>query len=316
MGAPDAEQADDAAAADVDQVLGEQVVAQVGRALLAAEERDVAGLAASRPGRRGRSGRRSGRRRRWPRAGSRPAAARRRSGPSTYSSSSGLPDSIEKPPPPKATIWRSALSIGKWSRARRRSVVVQRSEVRQAPSPACTVGLRCARSRAATSGRLTNTTYSSRYFTDEIPEHAIPPASMPARAAYQLIHDELNLDGNPALNLASFVTTWMEPEAQQLATETLNRNFVDQDEYPQTEADPPARGQHDRRALQRAPTAASPAARRRSAPRRRSCSACSPTSGAGASGAATTAPSRTSSSAPTSTPAGRSSRATSTSSSG
>jgi glutamate decarboxylase len=58
---------------------------------------------------------------------------------------------------------------------------------------------------------------------------------MPARAAYQLIHDELNLDGNPALNLASFVTTWMEPEAQALATETLNRNFVDQDEYPQTE---------------------------------------------------------------------------------
>jgi glutamate decarboxylase len=86
------------------------------------------------------------------------------------------------------------------------------------------------------SGRLTNTTYSSRYFTDEVPEHRIPAASMPARAAYQLIHDELNLDGNPALNLASFVTTWMEPEAQQLATETLNRNFVDQDEYPQTEA--------------------------------------------------------------------------------
>lgn len=84
-------------------------------------------------------------------------------------------------------------------------------------------------------GRLTNTTYSSRYFTDEIPEHRIPTGSMPARAAYQLIHDELNLDGNPALNLASFVTTWMEPEAQALATETLNRNFVDQDEYPQTE---------------------------------------------------------------------------------
>jgi glutamate decarboxylase len=84
-------------------------------------------------------------------------------------------------------------------------------------------------------GRLTNTTYSSRYFTDEVPEHAIPDGEMPARAAYQLIHDELQLDGNPALNLASFVTTWMEPEAQVLAAETLNRNFVDQDEYPQTE---------------------------------------------------------------------------------
>jgi glutamate decarboxylase len=84
-------------------------------------------------------------------------------------------------------------------------------------------------------GRLTNTTYSSRYFAEEVPEHEIPASSMPARAAYQLIHDELDLDGNPALNLASFVTTWMEPEARQLAAETLNRNFVDQDEYPQTE---------------------------------------------------------------------------------
>ncbi|HEX8959517.1 MAG TPA: glutamate decarboxylase [Solirubrobacterales bacterium] len=84
-------------------------------------------------------------------------------------------------------------------------------------------------------GRLTSSTYGDRYFTEAIPEHEIPPRAMPARAAYQLIHDELDLDGNPTLNLASFVTTWMEPEAQRLATETLNRNFVDQDEYPQTE---------------------------------------------------------------------------------
>lgn len=95
--------------------------------------------------------------------------------------------------------------------------------------------MRKVRSGEEEAGTLANTTYASRYFVDEIPAHAIPEGSMPARAAYQLIHDELNLDGNPALNLASFVTTWMEPEAQQLATETLNRNFVDQDEYPQTE---------------------------------------------------------------------------------
>jgi glutamate decarboxylase len=94
--------------------------------------------------------------------------------------------------------------------------------------------IRKVRSGEDEAGTLT-TTYSGRYFTDEVPEHEIPQGSMPARAAYQLIHDELNLDGNPALNLASFVTTWMEPEAQALATETLNRNFVDQDEYPQTE---------------------------------------------------------------------------------
>ena len=57
---------------------------------------------------------------------------------------------------------------------------------------------------------------------------------MPADAAYQICHDELNLDGNPALNLASFVTTWMEPEAERLIVESLNKNYVDQDEYPQT----------------------------------------------------------------------------------
>jgi glutamate decarboxylase len=95
--------------------------------------------------------------------------------------------------------------------------------------------MRRVRSGAGEAGTLTGTTYGDRYFTEAIPEHEIPPGSMPARAAYQLIHDELDLDGNPALNLASFVTTWMEPEAQRLATETLNRNFVDQDEYPQTE---------------------------------------------------------------------------------
>ncbi|HYA45582.1 MAG TPA: glutamate decarboxylase, partial [Acidimicrobiales bacterium] len=51
---------------------------------------------------------------------------------------------------------------------------------------------------------------------------------------YQIIHDELNLDGNPALNLASFVTTWMEPEADKLMAESFGRNFIDADEYPQT----------------------------------------------------------------------------------
>jgi glutamate decarboxylase len=58
---------------------------------------------------------------------------------------------------------------------------------------------------------------------------------MPADAAYRLVADELNLDGNPALNLASFVTTWMEPEADRLGAETANRNLIDQQEYPRTQ---------------------------------------------------------------------------------
>lgn len=58
---------------------------------------------------------------------------------------------------------------------------------------------------------------------------------MPANVALQLVRDELNLDGNPALNLASFVTTWMEAEANELIIDNINKNLIDQFQYPQTE---------------------------------------------------------------------------------
>jgi glutamate decarboxylase len=85
------------------------------------------------------------------------------------------------------------------------------------------------------SEREYTTTYGSRYFAKSVPKYEMPEEGMPARAAYQIIHDELNLDGNPALNLASFVTTWMEPEADKLIMESIGKNYVDNDEYPQTE---------------------------------------------------------------------------------
>jgi glutamate decarboxylase len=78
-------------------------------------------------------------------------------------------------------------------------------------------------------------TYARRCFSHDIPKYRLPAQGMSADAAYQLVHDELNLDGNPALNLASFVTSWMEPQADRLAAETLDKNLIDQDEYPQTE---------------------------------------------------------------------------------
>src|ERR1700676_3255192 len=52
--------------------------------------------------------------------------------------------------------------------------------------------------------------------------------------AYQLVHDELLLDGNARLNLATFVTTWMEPQADRLMAECADKNMIDKDEYPQT----------------------------------------------------------------------------------
>jgi glutamate decarboxylase len=78
-------------------------------------------------------------------------------------------------------------------------------------------------------------TYAGRSFSHDIPKYRLPAEGIAAEAAYQLVHDELNLDGNPSLNLASFVTSWMEPQADRLAAQTLAKNLIDQDEYPQTE---------------------------------------------------------------------------------
>jgi glutamate decarboxylase len=69
-----------------------------------------------------------------------------------------------------------------------------------------------------------------------IPSLRLPDEPMEAEAAYQFIHDELMLDGSSRLNLATFVTTWMEPQAEKLMAETFDKNMIDKDEYPATAA--------------------------------------------------------------------------------
>ena len=76
--------------------------------------------------------------------------------------------------------------------------------------------------------------YGTRYNAQPTPKFKIPSKGQDAKAAYQLIHDELSLDGNPSLNLASFVHTWMPEEADKLMIENMNKNLIDQDEYPIT----------------------------------------------------------------------------------
>jgi glutamate decarboxylase len=71
-------------------------------------------------------------------------------------------------------------------------------------------------------------------------ERLVPPKNrfaedpVPSEVAYQLIHDELLLDGSARLNLATFVTTWMEPQARVLMAECVDKNMIDKDEYPAT----------------------------------------------------------------------------------
>ena len=68
-----------------------------------------------------------------------------------------------------------------------------------------------------------------------IPTHELSEiGELPPDVAYQIVHDELMLDGNARLNLATFVTTWMEPQAERLMAECFDKNMIDKDEYPQT----------------------------------------------------------------------------------
>ena len=76
--------------------------------------------------------------------------------------------------------------------------------------------------------------YASPGEAARAPRHTIPDLEMNPDTAYQFIRDELMLDGNARLNLATFVTTWMEPQAERLMADTFDKNMIDKDEYPRT----------------------------------------------------------------------------------
>lgn len=78
--------------------------------------------------------------------------------------------------------------------------------------------------------------YTGRLSTSPIPALRLPDESMDPEQTYRFIHDELMLDGSSRLNLATFVSTWMDPEADRLMAETFDNNMIDKDEYPVTAA--------------------------------------------------------------------------------
>ncbi|MGV1049302.1 MAG: glutamate decarboxylase [Solirubrobacterales bacterium] len=74
--------------------------------------------------------------------------------------------------------------------------------------------------------------YGSRFLTEAAPDNEFPAGGMSALDGMRLVAEELALEGDPQRNLATFVTTWMEPEAQRIIAENLYRNFIDHAEYP------------------------------------------------------------------------------------
>lgn len=86
--------------------------------------------------------------------------------------------------------------------------------------------------KGASNSDFVDSTFASRAMSQPIPKSVMPDESIPSKVVYQVIKDLREIDSRPVLNLASFVTTYMEDEARQLMMDSLDVNFVDTDEYP------------------------------------------------------------------------------------
>ena len=105
---------------------------------------------------------------------------------------------------------------------------------------------------AATDDTELNPLFSSRAEASHTPNHVLPDGELDPDVAYQIVHDELMLDGNARLNLATFVTTWMEPQAQQADGRDLRQEHDRQGRVPADRRARAALREHPRRALARA----------------------------------------------------------------
>jgi glutamate decarboxylase len=89
-------------------------------------------------------------------------------------------------------------------------------------------------SRDSVRHALNDDVYASTQLGAAMPKYEIPRDEHSPAQAYAVVHDELLLDGNSRMNLATFCQTWVEPEVHKLMDEALDKNMIDKDEYPQT----------------------------------------------------------------------------------
>jgi len=83
-------------------------------------------------------------------------------------------------------------------------------------------------------GNIDDEVFASSDVENALPKYRIPPNEHDPRHVYQLIHDELMMDGNARQNLATFCQTWAEEEVHKLMDVCMDKNMIDKDEYPQT----------------------------------------------------------------------------------
>jgi glutamate decarboxylase len=76
--------------------------------------------------------------------------------------------------------------------------------------------------------------FTAHSLTNSVPKYRFPQDETAAREAFQVVADELMMDGNARQNLATFCQTWAEPEVLALMALSVDKNMIDKDEYPQT----------------------------------------------------------------------------------
>ncbi len=89
-------------------------------------------------------------------------------------------------------------------------------------------------SRDETHDQLNEDIYASNELSAPVHKYELPRNEHSPSYAYAIVHDELLLDGNSRMNLATFCQTWVEPEVHRLMDEAIDKNMIDKDEYPQT----------------------------------------------------------------------------------
>ncbi|HXX89657.1 MAG TPA: glutamate decarboxylase [Acidimicrobiales bacterium] len=88
--------------------------------------------------------------------------------------------------------------------------------------------------RAVLSDEVLDSVYAGANLSSPLPKYRFPEGERQSREAFQLVSDELLLDGNARQNLATFCQTWEEPEVHALMDLAIDKNQIDKDEYPQT----------------------------------------------------------------------------------
>ena len=74
--------------------------------------------------------------------------------------------------------------------------------------------------------------FGSEQMRNPAPAEFIPQHKTPAQTAYQIVKDETFPQTQPRLNLATFVTTYMDDYGTRLMNEAVGINYIDETEYP------------------------------------------------------------------------------------